>query len=276
LGLIETDEKSRPFDFNALPSRDYTEHRQALIDAFYAVRQHTEQIASPFSPEDQQLQSMPDASPVKWHLAHTTWFFETFILAVYATSFKWFDQHFRYLFNSYYNAIGAQYPRPQRGLMSRPGLESVMQYRERVTQQMLDLLRGCDDGLFGKLAPDLLLGLNHEQQHQELIMTDISHALLYQNKQPGRVESGQPAPTRPNAKQSSKDNWLDFEGGEVVTGYQGQGFCFDNELAAHPVLLLPFQIASQPVSNDEWIEFIDGGGYEDPMLWLSDGWAWKC
>jgi hypothetical protein len=166
LGLIETDKKGRTFNFNALPTRDYTEHRQALIDAFCVVRQRTEQIASPFSPEDQQLQSMPDASPIKWHLAHTTWFFETFILAYYAPSFEWFDEHFRYLFNSYYNAIGSQYPRPRRGLMSRPGLERVLQYRDRVTQQMLDLLHGCDDELFGKLAADLVLGLNHEQQHQ--------------------------------------------------------------------------------------------------------------
>ena len=247
-----------------------------LIEAFCSVREHTEQIASPFSPEDQQLQSMPEASPVKWHLAHTSWFFETFILAEFAPRFEWFDEHFCYLFNSYYNAIGRQYPRPQRGLMSRPGLERVMQYRKQVTTHMLDLLQDCDDDIFGKLAASLVLGLNHEQQHQELIITDISHALLHQNSEPGESVFGQSAPAYSNESKSAKVNWLEFEGGKVVTGYQGQGFCFDNELAAHPVLLLPFQIASQAVSNAEWIDFIDGGGYDNPMLWLADGWAWKC
>ena len=274
--MTEITTTGKPVNFNALPARDYTEHRQALIEAFCSVREHTDQIASPFSPEDQQLQSMPDASPVKWHLAHTTWFFETFILAEFAPRFEWFDEHFCYLFNSYYNAVGRQYPRPQRGLMSRPGLERVMQYRKQVTTRMLDLLHECDDGLFGKFAASLVLGLNHEQQHQELIMTDISHALLYRNSKPGEPVSGQFTPAISTESKSEKENWLDFEGGEVITGYQGRGFCFDNELAAHPVLLQPFQIASQPVSNAQWIEFIVDGAYEDPMLWLADGWAWKC
>ena len=200
--MTEKATTGEPFDFNEMPTRDYLEQRQALIQAFCTVRLHSEQIASPFSPQDQQLQSMPEASPVKWHLAHTSWFFETFILAEFAPRFECFDEHFCYLFNSYYNALGRHYPRPLRGLMSRPELKRVMQYRKQVTTRMLDLLHDCDDDLFGKIAASLLLGLNHEQQHQELIMTDISHA--------------------------------------------------------------------------QWIEFIDGGGYDDPMLWLADGWAWRC
>jgi len=274
--LIEKATTGKPIHFNALPARDYTEHRQELIEAFCFVREHTEQIAAPFSPEDQQLQSMPEASPVKWHLAHSSWFFETFILAEFAPRFEWFDEHFCYLFNSYYNAIGAQYPRPRRGLMSRPGLERIMLYRKHVTQHMLDLLHDCGENLFRQLATSLVLGLNHEQQHQELIMTDISHALLHQNSIPGESVSGQSAFEYSNESTSAKETWLEFEGGEVITGYQGKGFCFDNELAAHPVLLLPFQMASQAVSNAQWIEFIVEGAYEDPMLWLADGWTWKC
>ena len=200
--MTEKATTGEPFNFNEMPTRDYLEQRQALIQAFCTVRLHSEQIASPFRSEDQQLQSMLEASPVKWHLAHTSWFFETFILAEFAPRFECFDEHFCYLFNSYYNALGRQYPRPQRGLISRPGLKRVMQYRKQVTTRMLELLHDCDDDLFGKIAASLLLGLNHEQQHQELIMTDISHA--------------------------------------------------------------------------QWIEFIDGGGYDDPMLWLADGWAWRC
>ena len=274
--MTEKATAGEPFNFNELPTRDYLEQRQALIDAFCAVRRHSEQIASRFSPEDQQLQSMPEASPVKWHLAHTSWFFETFILAEFAPCFECFDEHFCYLFNSYYNAVGRQYPRPQRGLMSRPGLERVMQYRKQVTTHMLDLLQDCDDDLFGKIAASLLLGLNHEQQHQELIMTDISHALLHQDSEAGKSASRQSAPAPPSENRSARENWLNFDAGETITGYQGQGFCFDNELAAHPALLLPFQLASQAVNNAQWIEFIDGGGYDDPMLWLADGWAWKC
>ncbi len=274
--MTEKATTGEPFNCNELPTQDYLEQRQALIQAFCTVRQHSEQIASRFSPEDQQLQSMPEASPVKWHLAHTSWFFETFILAEFAPRFKWFDEHFCYLFNSYYNAIGRQYPRPQRGLMSRPGLERVMQYRKQVTTLMLDLLQDCDDDLFGKFAAGLLLGLNHEQQHQELIMTDISHALLYRNCEQGQPVSEQSVCINSSESKSSTKGWLDFTGGEAITGYQGQGFCFDNELAAHPELLQPFQITSHLVSNADWIEFMDAGGYDDPMLWLADGWAWKC
>jgi len=273
--LTEKTTTGKPVNFNALPARNYTEYRQVLIEAFCSVRGQTEKIASPFSPEDQQLQSMTDASPVKWHLAHGSWFFETFILAEFASRFEWFDEHFCYLFNSYYNALGQQFPRAQRGLMSRPGLERVMQYRKQVTAHVLDLLRDCDDGLFGKLAASLVLGLNHEQQHQELIMTDISHALLYRDGEQGPPVSGQSIRLNSSEGKSAADGWLDFAGGEAITGYQGQGFCFDNELAAHPELLQPFQIASHPVSNADWIEFMDAGGYDDPLLWLSDGWAWK-
>ena len=273
--MTEKETTGEPFNFNKLPTRDYLEQRQALIQAFRTVRRHSEQIASPFSPEDQQIQSMPEASPVKWHLAHTSWFFETFILAEFAPRFKWFNEHFCYLFNSYYNAVGRQYPRPQRGLMSSPGLEHVKQYRKQVTTHMLDLLQGCDDDLFEKLAASLVLGLNHEQQHQELIMTDISHALLYRNCEQGQPVSKQPVCMNSSESNSSTNGWLDFKGGEAITGYQGQGFCFDNELAAHLELLQPFQIASHLVSNADWIEFMDAGGYDDPLLWLCDGWAWK-
>lgn len=273
--MTEKATTGEPSNFNQWPARDYPEQRQALINAFCTVRRRSEQIASPFSPEDQQLQSMPEASPVKWHLAHSSWFFETFILAVFVPRFEWFDENFRYLFNSYYNEIGAQYPRPRRGLMSKPALARVMRYRKQVTRHMLDLLHDCDDRLFGQLATGLVLGLNHEQQHQELIATDIGHALLRQDSAAGASVSGLSTPVTSPVSAAAKTSWLDFEGGETMTGYRGQGFCFDNELAAHPVLLQPFQLARQPVSNVQWIEFIDSGGYDNPLLWLADGWAWK-
>jgi ergothioneine biosynthesis protein EgtB len=274
LGLIEIPIQGKPINFNTLPARNYIDHRQELIDSFRFVRERTEQIASPYSAEDQQIQSMADASPVKWHMAHSSWFFEAIILARFAPGFKTFDEEFCYLFNSYYNAIGRQYPRAKRGLMSQPVLARVIQYRKQVTAQMLDLLQDCDDDHFDKFAASLVLGLNHEQQHQELIMADISHALLSGDGEPVQVLPG-PSPDFPNKITASAKSWLNIEGCEVITGYQGQGFCFDNELAAHPVLLHPFQIASHLVSNADWIEFMDAGGYDDPMLWLADGWAWK-
>lgn len=274
--MIEKSTSETPFYFNEWPTLDYLAHRQALINAFCAVRERSEQISLPFSSEDQQLQSMPDASPVKWHLAHCSWFFETFILAEFAPRFKWFDENFRYLFNSYYNVIGTQYPRPRRGLMSRPGLKRVMRYREHVTRCMLDLMQDCDNGLFEKLSASLVLGLNHEQQHQELIATDISHALLHQESKASPWAAGPPIPVPSGKNPSVKTHWLDFAGGEAITGYQGPGFCFDNELKAHDVRLLPFQLASRTVRNAEWIEFIDAGGYDNPMHWLADGWTWKC
>ena len=163
---------------NQLPQQDYVNHRSALIIAFREVRQQTENLTAPFSAEDMQIQSMPDASPGKWHLAHTTWFFEAFILAKFENEFCWHNPLYAQLFNSYYNAMGDQFPRPDRGMISRPGLNDILDYRRVITDRMLHLTAQCPDDEFRAIAPLIVLGINHEQQHQELILTDIKHALF--------------------------------------------------------------------------------------------------
>lgn len=212
---------------------------------------------------------MTEASPVKWHLAHTSWFFETFILCAHQPGFSWYDERFRYLFNSYYNAVGRQYPRARRGLISQPSLDRVHDYRDSIDERMSALLSACGETSFQDLAPLLVLGLNHEQQHQELIATDIRHALLSE----AEMGAGDAAPAVAGSAQDTR--WIQFGECRTVIGHRGGGFCFDNELAAHEVLLPDFELASHPVSNAEWAAFIEDGGYRHPLIWLSDGWAWK-
>jgi ergothioneine biosynthesis protein EgtB len=231
-----------------------------LAQAYRAVRAHSMALARPLSPEDCQIQSMPDASPVKWHLAHTSWFFETVILAR-RPGYRPFDPSFAYLFNSYYEALGPRHARPRRGLITRPTLDAVLAYRAHVDAAMQDL--PADPALHDAIV----LGLNHEQQHQELILTDIKHAFFANPLLPAyRAEA--PAPASP-----APLRWHDHPGGIVVIGHDGNGFAFDNETPRHRVLLRPFRIASRPVSNGEYRAFIADGGYRRPELWLSDGWA---
>ncbi|SDM39595.1 ergothioneine biosynthesis protein EgtB [Oryzisolibacter propanilivorax] len=238
-------------------------------ERYAAVRAATERLARPLSPEDCGAQSMPDASPVKWHLAHTTWFFETFILERFEPQFAPFDADFRVLFNSYYQGVGRQHPRPQRGLLTRPGLATVRQWRGQVDARMRRLLelRGDDP----ELATLLTLGLQHEQQHQELIATDVKHLLschpacpAYQDA-PGPAHDAAAAPLR----------WRHFDAGLAHIGHEGPGFCFDNELPRHPVWLQPYDLATRPVTNAEYRAFIDAGGYRDPVWWLAEGWDWR-
>jgi ergothioneine biosynthesis protein EgtB len=206
---------------------------------------------------------MPDASPVKWHLAHTTWFFETFVLAPYERGFAPFDPAFRYLFNSYYNGVGARHPRPQRGLLTRPSLGQVLEWRRDVDRRVARLL----DGPASELAPLVTLGLQHEQQHQELILTDVKHLLAQNVIAPACVDS--PLVAAGAAPQLA---WLGFDGGLAEIGHGGDGFCFDNELPRHRVYVAPFQLASRLVTNGEYARFVEQGGYCDPSLWLSEGW----
>ena len=255
---------------NSLPQGCYVDRRDDLIRAFETVREQTTSLTSSLSAEDLQVQSMPDSSPGKWHLAHTSWFFEAFILAQYKTNFSWHNPLFAELFNSYYNAIGEQFPRPNRGLISRPGLEDVLRYRQDITDNMMQLVSNCDAVEFKEIAPLLVLGINHEQQHQELILTDIKHALFHNPLYPAVFKT-------PSSSGLEMDfRWLLVEGGETSVGYAGEGFCFDNELPRHRVLLQDFEIANCLVSNEQWLEFHSDGGYENPLLWLSDGWAWRC
>ena len=254
---------------NDIPQSHYGEHRDDLILAFKQVREHTLDLTASLSAEDMQIQSMPDASPTKWHLAHTTWFFEAFILAKYRAGFEWHNPLYARLFNSYYNAMGEMHPRPARGMISRPGLVDVQHYREDITEKMLLLLTGCSDIDFQEIASLLVLGINHEQQHQELILTDIKHALFQNPSYPAVFD-------HPVSNEADRElRWIKVEGGKAGVGYAGGGFCFDNERPRHTVLLQDFEIASRLVNNTEWLEFMEDGGYEQPLLWLSDGWAWR-
>jgi ergothioneine biosynthesis protein EgtB len=232
-----------------------------LRERFREIRDTTLQLTEPFSAEDQMLQSMSDCSPVKWHLAHTTWFFETFILTPQVPGYKPFDSRFKQLFNSYYKQLGSHPYRGARGLMSRPSLDEVHAYRAHVDEAMLRHLEVPDENT----AALIEVGLNHEQQHQELILTDIKNALWSMPLRPER--SNQPRPV----DNAAPAQWINFEGGIFEIGYAGSGFSFDNEGPRHEVLLRPFQLASRLVTNAEYLEFMNDGGYRRPELWLSDG-----
>lgn len=244
------------------------DHAGALLARFRDVRARTEAYAAPLSPEDAQIQSMADASPTKWHLAHTTWFWETFLLKPFARDYAEFDPQFGFLFNSYYEAVGARHARPQRGLASRPGLERILAYRRAVTEAVCAWLETADAAAITRAWIVIETGLAHEEQHQELLLTDIKHALslhpfdqaAYPRRRPG-------APARANA------GWRRFEAGIATIGHDGDGFAFDNEAPCHDALLTGFEIAERAVTNGEFAAFIDDGGYEDASLWLSDGWA---
>jgi ergothioneine biosynthesis protein EgtB len=230
------------------------------------VRQASMALAAPLTAEDCQAQSMPDASPVKWHLAHTTWFFETFLLREYAADYSVFHPRYGFLFNSYYNAIGERHARPQRGLLTRPSLEDVVAYRKHVDAAMALLLtRMQDDADFNALVQ---LGLHHEQQHQELILTDSKHLFSCNALRPAYAGTARPRPV----VSAGPHAWLDYPGGIVQVGYDGKGFCFDNETPLHQVLLRPYQLARRPVTQGEYLAFIEDGGYSRPDLWLSLGW----
>ncbi len=240
----------------------------AILD-FHRVRQDSERLAEPYSEADQTIQSMPDASPVKWHLAHTTWFFETFLLKPFLPEYRVFDPHYEVLFNSYYNSVGEQFPRPQRGLISRPGKDEVLRYRQYVNQQMDQLLASAPATLQQTLAPLLELGLHHEQQHQELLVTDIQHALSINPLNPVITKPVDPFPP------ASALNWVSVEEGLYEVGFRGRGFSFDNELPRHQVYLYGFSAADRLITNAEFQAFMLDGGYDNPLYWLSEGWAWK-
>jgi len=229
------------------------------------VRARTAQLAVPLSEEDCCVQSMPDASPVKWHLAHTTWFFETFVLKRYQQNFKPFHDAFKVMFNSYYNGIGGQHPRPQRGLLTRPALSEIHAYRRNVDQRMQELLQTRGDD--AELRTLVVLGTHHEQQHQELILTDVKHLLSMNPLQPAYCAVQAGFSTAVGAME-----WIDFDAGMVEIGYGGNGFCFDNEIPRHKQYLQSHRLASRLVTNGEYLEFIEAGGYRNPEFWLSEGW----
>ncbi len=233
------------------------------IDRYREVRSLTEDLSAPLSPEDQTVQSMPDVSPTKWHRAHTSWFFEEFLLGPHDPGYRCFDDRFRYLFNSYYEAVGPRHPRPERGIVTRPGAEEVGAYRRHVDEAVERFL-GRDQPV--EVLGLAELGLHHEQQHQELLLMDIKHVLSCNPLDPVyRQQARGPAAT-------GSIGWVEQPGGLVEVGHDGPGFAYDNESPRHPVHLQPFAIASRPVTNGEWMAFIDDGGYRRPALWLSEGW----
>jgi len=254
-----------------------------LVARYRAVRAAMERACEPLSPEDMGVQSVPDASPTKWHLAHTTWFFETFVLSDPAIgSYTPFDPAFNYLFNSYYEAVGDRHPRPKRGLLTRPSAADVFRYRAHVDAAMAERLPRLSDGDFDRLRPVIELGLNHEQQHLELLFTDIKHAFAQNPLRPAyRVASTWRQDSDPVGQQHRQDRnpvatapvaWLPFDAGVRRVGHAGPEFAFDNEGPPHRVFLEPFALASRLVTCGEYLAFIADRGYDRPELWLSDGW----
>jgi ergothioneine biosynthesis protein EgtB len=242
----------------------------SLLGRYDEVRTYTERLAAPLSPEDQTVQSMPDVSPTKWHRAHVTWFFETFLLAGNEPDFAPFQDQYWFLFNSYYEAIGPRHARPMRGVISRPGAHDVGLYRGNVDDRMRDLLSSLDEGALAKLAPTINLGFHHEQQHQELLLMDIKHVLSLNPLQP--VYAGRAAAPG----HAGPLGWMEYDGGLVEIGHAPSSdgdFSFDNELPRHQQWLGAYRLADRLVTNGEWMEFVEDGGYRRAELWLSDGWG---
>lgn len=244
-----------------------------LAVGFAAVRTHSLTLAAPLSEADCQVQSMPDASPTKWHLAHTTWFFETFVLEPWEPGFRPHHPAFRVLFNSYYNGVGEQHARPQRGLITRPTLAEVRAYRAEVDERVLTLLHHDPDPV---LKQRVELGLQHEQQHQELLLTDVLHLLSCNPLAPAY----RPAAARPGAQAVERSSiaepyWVERPGGLVDIGHGGDGFAFDNEGPRHRQFLRPHALAGRLTTQGEWAEFMADGGYTDPRWWLASGWDWR-
>ncbi|SDB18694.1 ergothioneine biosynthesis protein EgtB [Belnapia rosea] len=248
-----------------LDTRPVSSHA-ALVARFTAIRDHTEALAAPLSAEDQTIQSMPDASPVKWHRAHVTWFFETFLLLPHQPGYRRFREEFGFLFNSYYEAAGPRHARPKRGMLTRPSAAEVGAYRAHVDAAMVRLLEDPP----AEVLPLVELGLQHEQQHQELLLTDVLHALAQNPLLPAYE-----ADWREPVAASGPMRMLSGPEGVQEIGHAGAGFAFDNEAPRHKVWLDPYRIADRLVTNGEWLDFIADGGYRTATLWMSEGWA-RC
>ncbi|WP_026610425.1 ergothioneine biosynthesis protein EgtB [Methylocaldum szegediense] len=239
-----------------------------LIGAYRAVRSDSETLCAPLAIEDYVVQAMPEVSPPKWHLAHTTWFFETFLLIPYLKSYRLFHERYGYLFNSYYETVGAFFPRPQRGLLTRPTVDEIYRYRAHVDEAVTELLSAPPASQQDEIAARLALGLNHEQQHQELLLTDIKYNFGINPLRPAYSTV-----KHPKTRSAPALEWLDYDGGLKEIGHSGSGFAYDNETPRHKVYLRDYRLASRLVTNGEFLEFIEAGGYRRADLWLSDGWA---
>jgi ergothioneine biosynthesis protein EgtB len=237
----------------------------SLRDRLFETRTLSGALAAPLSDEDQVVQVMDDASPTKWHLAHTTWFFEAFLLKRFLPGYGVFDERFEYCFNSYYESVGARQPRPKRGLLTRPSAGEVRAYRAFVDAALGRLF---DQGLTPESAALIELGINHEQQHQELLLTDILALFAAEPLKPAYREAGPGV----SAGDAAPLAWISFDGGIYAVGHEGKGFAYDNEGPRHQQFIRPFTLATRCVTNGEWIEFMEDGGYRTPTLWLADGW----
>jgi ergothioneine biosynthesis protein EgtB len=256
-----------PSSTSLAPLAISTSTQTPLLQQYQQVRALSEALCAPLEIEDYGIQSMADVSPPKWHLAHTTWFFETFLLTPFLPGYEVFHPRFGYLFNSYYETVGDRHPRPQRGLLSRPTVEEVYQYRAYVDEAMAALLQDLPHP--DQVLPLLILGLHHEQQHQELLVTDIKHILACNPLHPAYHAP----PADPVGAAPAPQKWIEFAGGMHRLGYEGSDFCFDNETPAHPVYLQDYCLASRLITNGEYLEFIQAGGYTQAEHWLADGWA---
>ena len=244
------------------PSRDFLSKR------FRAVREFSHTLAEPLKIEDYVIQSMPDVSPTKWHLAHTSWFFETFVLSKAVKGYRSPSPQYAYLFNSYYIQAGERHLRPKRGLISRPTVEETYDYRNYVDEYMIRFMENADEKEWKEFSPVVEIGIHHEQQHQELIVTDIKHVFSENPLRPVYLSN-----KTNNGKTAPPAKWIDIGGGIYSIGHDGKGFGYDNEYPNHKIYIDPYRLQSRPVTNGEYMEFIEDRGYETPELWLSEGWA---
>ncbi len=250
------------------PDAQATTIRGHLIGEYQRIRSFTEYLCEPLVTEDYVIQSMPDVSPTKWHLAHVSWFFETFVLFPAVPGYQSLHPQYAYLFNSYYNTIGERHCRPERGMISRPTVQETYEYRKYVDNHMLDLLSNLDEQLLAALEPIITLGFHHEQQHQELLVTDIKHVLSRNPLSPVyRASSVIESALVPSLE------WISFPEGLHWIGHEGQGFAYDNEGPRHRRFVDAFQLASRLVTNGEYLQFMEDGGYQNPLMWLSEGWS---
>jgi ergothioneine biosynthesis protein EgtB len=243
------------------------EDKQKIRERFVSVRKFTEELCRSLIAEDYVIQSMPDASPVKWHLAHTTWFFETFILSQHIKNYAFYNYTYKFLFNSYYVQAGERYTRAKRGMLSRPGVEEVYKYRQQINERMINLIKTIDSLKSEEINFLIELGLNHEQQHQELILTDLKHLL---SLNPLRLIYSEKKKIAGSG--ISGINWISFPEGIYETGNRGKEFVFDNETPRHKSFISSFSLADRLITNKEYLDFIEDGGYSRAELWLSDGW----
>ncbi len=249
--------------------RSESDRAARLLRRYREVRDFTESLCQTLAPEDCVVQSMPDVSPTKWHLAHTSWFFETFILKVWMPSYETVVPEYAYLFNSYYNAAGEMHRRDLRGLISRPTVEETYKFRRSIDSQIEELLASADDELLNEMEPVFIIGLHHEQQHQELLVTDIKNVFSHNPLHPVFREREE----QPKSRQIAPADFIEFDETILEIGYAGDRFSYDNEGPRHRALVLPFSLASRPVTNGEYLGFLEAGGYTRPEFWLSLGWT---